>query len=146
MAAPKRVREFVFILVPEEGVVERTVAQEAARACRAAFLRGFDPICPLLDTMSYLTPAERTLQLPAISRRWLRRCGKIWLQFPTDDETLDSLSFRILDENDRGAATRRPVYRLERVEEDVVPVAVNSLEIREILACNLTAGFASRLV
>jgi len=146
MAAPKRNSQFVYILVPEVGVVERTIWQASAAACRVALGLELTPICPPLQYSPFLTPEERSTRLPKICWEWLRRVSKIWLQFPSigcDD--LDAFSYRLLAANERWP-TRRPVYQLERYEDSFVPVAMPREQIRDLLSCNLSVGLARRCI
>ena len=141
MAAPKRSRHFVFILVPEAGVVEVTATRAASAACRVAVLRGLTPICPLLYYLPFMTPEERSTKLPRLSRQWLRRCGKIWLQFPSEAEDLDVFSFDVLQANE-DSAVRLSVSQLERCDDNIYAVPMERDEIRRILGCNLSVGLA----
>lgn len=149
MPAPKRIARMVFVLVPEEP--EGRLAVRAAQlACRVAHQMGFMPFSPLLYFLTYLSPGELTMELKALSQKWVRRCDRIWLQFPTVDcEDLDGLAYDLLDDNQRSRADRRPVYLLQQSGDDkigYVPVALTRDEVREILAVNLTAGLARRCI
>jgi hypothetical protein len=143
MPARRWSEELVYVLVPEEGAVDQKVRAAARTACRVALLRDMTPICPILYYEPFITPEERSVKLPRLAMKWYRRCWSIWLQFPTPDEELDRLSYRMLDQNERCTyAQRRPVYRLEENEDDIIPVPLSRAEIRQILDCNIHSGLA----
>lgn len=152
MSAPKRVRDFVFIMVPKsDSDYNGKLALRASQmACRVAHLMGLTPISPLLFYLSYLTEGELSIDLATFSKKWVRRCGKIWLQFPVEDDVqLDALSFGILDDNYAVADYRErlPVYQLEHTGDQLIgfmPVPMQQKEIDELLNLNLTKGLASK--
>jgi len=141
MAAPKRHRQFVFVLVPEEGVAEAAAHRTASAVCRIALLADLTPICPALMYVPFMTPEERSTKLPLVARQWLKRCDKIWLQFPSTKPALDAFSFRVL-QNNEGSAVRRTVYQLERADESIYPVPMSREELKFLLGCNLDVGLA----
>lgn len=151
MPAPKRITKLAFILVPEDDSEGGRLAVRAAQlACRVAHQMGFMPFSPLLYFLTYLSSGELAMELKTLSQKWVRRCDRIWLQFPSDDrEDLDGLSYDLLDDNQRSRCDRRPVYLLQQSGDDkigYVPVALMRDEVREILTINLTAGLARRCI
>lgn len=142
MAAPKRARHFVFVLVPEASVLEVQAAKAASAVCRVAMLmHDLTPVCPMLYYAQFMTPEERSTKLPKLARKWLRRCSKIWLQFASNEEDLDTFSFDVLQENEK-SSVRLPVYQLERVDDAIFPVPMQRDEIKRLLGLNLSVGLA----
>lgn len=150
---PKRIPKMVFILVPDDSnKMDRQVIQAAQRACRAAHQMNLWPISPLLYCLSYMSVGEYSMELRELSKRWLRRCDRIWLMFPgTNEDYLDSLTYETLDSNQQLGTReygkgRRPVYQLVETGEDkigVVPVPLGRDSVRELLNVNLTAGLTA---
>lgn len=141
MPAPRRHRQFVFVLVPEERVAEASVLRTASMVCRIAHQMHLTPICPTVYYASFMTAEERTLELPKVARRWLRLCERIWLQFASNDDLLDAFSFKVLQENET-SGVRLPVCQLERADDSIFPVPMARDEIRFMLGCNLDVGLA----
>ena len=135
----------VYVLVPEEGASERQVLLAGARACRVALQHDLLPICPQLYYASLLTPEEKSIRLPREARSWFRSCSSIWLVFPLEEEDLDRLAYNLLRENER-CRERRPVYQLAVMGDAVVPVVMARQEVRSVLQCNLSVGFACAAV
>jgi hypothetical protein len=143
----------VFILVPDDGSkVDKQVIQAAQRACRIAHQMDLWPISPSLYCLSYMSVGEYSMELRALSRRWLRRCDRIWIMFPgTNEDYLDSLTYETLDGNQQLGSReygkgRRPVYQLVATGEDkigMVPMAMSRDSVRELLNVNLTAGLTA---
>jgi len=151
---PRRIPKMVFVLVPDDGSkVDRQVIQAAQRACRVAHQMDFWPVSPLLYGLGYLSPGEYSMELRDLSRRWLRRCDRIWLLFPDQDAAdLDALTYEVLDGNQqlghsRYGVGRRPVYQLVSTGDEkngLVPMAVGRDGVRQLLNVNLTAGLTAR--
>lgn len=151
MPAPKRIAKMTFVLVPEPAESShRDVVRASQCACRVAHQMGHTPVSPLLYFLTFMSQGELSMELKRLSQQWLRRCDRIWLQFPNDNDAddLDGLAFDMLDENQR-LEYRRPVYLLHPTSDDkigYVPVAMAREEIRELLNVNLTAGLARRCI
>lgn len=151
MPAPKRITKMTFVLVPEPSSSNtKDVVRAAQCACRVAHLLGYTPMSPLLYFLTFMSQGELTMELKGLSQQWLRRCDRIWLQFPNDQEVddLDGLAFDMLDENQR-LEQRRPVYLLHPSGDDkigYIPVAMTRAEVRELLNVNLTVGLARRCI
>lgn len=148
MPAPKRIVRMTYVLVPETHADRDgsniTSVRAAQSACRVAFQLGFMPVSPLLYFMTFLSEGELSMEIRKLAQQWLRRCDRIWLQFPDgeDSDVLDSLSFSILDTNQR-MSERRPVYLLHSTGDEkigYIPVAMARQDIHELLNVNLTAG------
>ena len=148
----------VFILVPDDGTQDwRYSFQAATKACRVAHQLGLVPMSPMLMLAGYLSRGEMSMTLREYSQRWLRRCDKIWLQFPSDEtEDLDGISYELLDKNQRTYPRsraqhkgRRAVYQLHYSGDDKighVPVAMSKEEISDLLLINYTSGLARQCV
>jgi len=139
-----------FILVPEDGTRElRGTLRASQLACRVAYEKGFTPLSPSLYTLGFMSPGEMSVAARSVAQRWLRRCDRIWLQFPDDDrEELDTLGYVLLEENQR-LSQRRPVYLLQHTGDakvGYVPMPMNRDLVEEILATNLTAGLARQCI
>lgn len=142
----------VFVLVPDDSTADcRHSIQAARRACRVAHLLGFLPFSPLLHYATYLSPGELTQQRSKLHWQWLRRCDRIWLQFPggDGDDRIDSVVFDILDKNGKlgvrsnNCEGRRPVYQLHQTGDEsvgYVPVAMSRSDVRQLLNINLSVG------
>lgn len=138
----------VFVLVPD-CTDERVAVRAAQLACRVAHQMGYMPFSPLLYFITFMSKGELGMELKQLSNRWVRRCDRIWLQFPHDDrEDLDGVTYDMLDDNQR-MDDRRPVYLLQPSGDDkigYVPVALTRDEVKEILMQNLTAGLARKCI
>jgi len=153
MPAPKRITKMVFILVPDDGNgTYKHSVRAAQRACRIAHQLDFMPVSPLLYFLTFMSQGELSMEIEGLSQQWLRRCDRIWLQFPHDDADassgLDGLAFDVLSSNQR-MDDRRPVYLLHPTGDDkigYVPVAMARDEVNELLNVNLTAGLARRCI
>ena len=143
MPMPKPNTRLVFILVPITGRLEWSV-HAAKAACRIALQSSYQPMCPLLYYLTFLSPGELEQARRPLFMKWLPRTDRIWLQFPAEDETLDTLSYDILDGN-RRSSRRKPVYQLHTAGDDFVPAPMRPDEIQELLAINITSGLASCL-
>lgn len=153
MPAPTRLHKHAFVLIPIASKVGQAhdIVREPIRAavgvCRVAYRDGMQPICPILHYTSYLSPAEYLMEAKRLSQTWLRRCDRIWIHFPGEDERLDALSFDVLDENEhRPPTTRRPVYRIRETPDDVVAAPVPREDIKDLLLNNLSAAVANQCI
>lgn len=151
MPAPKRISKMPFILVPNDHTTDnRHMIRAAQKACRVAFHMGFTPISPLLFYLTYLGPGELDMEMQRLTKQWLQRCDRIWLQFPyEEEEELDSLCFAVIEHNRNldSYQGRRPVYMLHPISDDrigYVPVVMTKEDVRDLLSFNLTAGVAKR--
>lgn len=83
-----------------------------------------------------------------LCQRWIQRADRIWLQFPDDDEKLDSVSYDLLDANERKARTnkRKPVYKLKLISDEMVPVVMTRDAIKDLLMVNITAVTANQCI
>lgn len=144
---PQRIQKFVLILVPQPEHIEspselRSAAISAKIACRIAHNLSFIPFSPLLHYLAFMSPAEFAMESGKLTERWLKRTDRVWLQFPNEEERLDSVSYQILNDNESNCKGRVPVYRLHPVGEEYAPIVMTRDDIGDLLILNFTAGVA----
>ena len=158
MAAPRRIPNAVYILVPSEGRNVNDVVHHSRVAGRVAVAQGLVPFSPLLFYMAYMTEEELVKKLPAASLSIIKRVSRIWLcdldsPKPCDVTDIDALSHRLLRDNEGLLAPRRkrysftsrvPVHYFTQDKDGTPRVRVlDRLEIAEILQCNIVTGLFS---
>ena len=150
MSATKRIAGQVFVLVPDTGDV-RAMVYAAKKACRVAYQLNFEPMAPLLYFLTFLSSGEYNMDVKRLAFKWLRRSDRIWLEFPegiNSDQMIDSLTYDILDENQR-LSECRSVYMLQATGDEklgFLPMPLPRQDIRELLLMNLTSGLISNCI
>jgi len=145
----RRVPGWTYILVPTIGLVQREVVNYLRQASRAALMHEVKPplmpVAPLLYLGFVLTEGELDQLYGNLSDLLLARTDRIWVLFPNGESDIDAKTYAVLDGNQR-CGNRRPVYKLDTLGGDTVPVPMSREDVDSVLRANLSVGISGQFL